>query len=211
MKIHETTEFAKQSGSYIPNVGVNPALMKFAFENSVGSISEVHRASNGYVVAVVSTIREEGYRSLQEVKQQIAPQVVYQRQLDKTLAYIRSIGGKEVSLENIVRSHPEFQIQSTGMFIVGNGAPGIGRDDRFIGKLLSLKKGQTSAPFSTQRGIYITRLDEITQFDDTAFKVKKEELRKQNLQQLQNEFIQSWLDQMKKTISIVDNRDRFYR
>lgn len=55
------------------------------------------------------------------------------------------------------------------------------------------------------------RLDGKGAFDETAYKVKKSELRQQSLSQRQNEFIQNWLEQRKKEISIVDNRDVFFR
>lgn len=210
-KIEETPEFAKQSGSYIPNIGVNPALVKFAFENKTGAISEVHRGSNGYVVAVVSGVREAGYRPIDELKDQIKPQVIFERQMKKTLDYAKSIAPKGRSLGDIASKNSSLKVDSTATFVLGSGAPGIGRDDAFIGAILRMKPGEISEPFRGLRGVYIVKLDSRTAFDETAFKVKKDELRTQQMQQLQNEFIQSWLEEMKEKIQITDNRDRFFR
>jgi hypothetical protein len=58
--------------------------MKFAFSNDIGDISEVHRTGTGYVVAVITEKRKEGYRDLEELKEQLRPQVVYERQMNKT-------------------------------------------------------------------------------------------------------------------------------
>ncbi len=210
LQVLETPEFAKQSGSYIPNIGVNPALMKFAFENGVGKMSDVHRAANGYVVAIVSETLPEGYRDLDGLKEQLRPQVVFERQVNKTLEYARS-QAKGKSLEQIVAANPSLTIEFTNMFTPGAGPQNIGRDEAFIGTMLRLKQGQTSEPIRGQRGVYVLRAENKGTLDETAFKVKKDELRQQTLQQLQNEFIQSWLESQKEKLDVVDNRDRFYR
>ena len=211
LKVEETPEFSQQSGSYIPNIGVNPSLMKFAFESSVGTLSDVHRASNGYVVCMVSDERPEGFKSLEEVKEQIKPQVVSDRQFIKTMAHAKSLMAGKKSLQDMAASKPGLIVQPTGSFTISSGPPGIGRDEALIGTLLGMKEGQVRGPVRGMRGVYIVQLNNRSGFDETAYKVKKTELRQQNLNQLQNEFIQSWLDQMKEHISITDNRDRFYR
>lgn len=210
LQVQETPEFAQQTGSYIPNVGTNPALLKFAFENSVGTISEVHRSAGGYVVAMVSEERPAGYRSLDEIKEQIRPQVVYERQMAITLKKAKSIAGKK-QLEQIAASNPNLPVTTTPPFKLQAGVPNVGSDQAFIGKILGLKVGATSEPFRGQRGVYVARLDSKTNFDETAYKVKKDEIRQQLLSSLQNEFIQTWIEDQRKVIDIVDNRDRFYR
>jgi parvulin-like peptidyl-prolyl isomerase len=210
-ELQETPEFAQQTGSYIPNVGTNPALIKFAFENSVGDISEVHRSSGGYVVAMISSERPAGYRPLEEVQEQIKTQVIYERQMLNTLKKAREIAGKGKSLEQISNANPSLTITSMPPFKIQAGVPNVGSDQTFIGKLLGLKAGGITEPFRGQRGIYVLRLDNKSAFDETAYKVKKEEIRQQQLSTLQNEFIQSWIEEKRTEIDIVDNRDKFFR
>jgi peptidyl-prolyl cis-trans isomerase D len=211
MKLEETPEFAKQSGSYIPNIGVNPALLKFAFENKIGTISDVFRASNGYVVCMVSDKRPEGHKPLEDVREQIKPQVVADRQMRKTLEIAANAQKGRNSLQEIAASRAGLTVSTTGSFSLSAGAPGVGRDEAFNGTLLGMKEGQISKPIRGMRGVFIVQLQSKGGFDETAFKVKKSELRQQTLSQIQNEFIQSWLEQMKDKIKVVDNRDRFYR
>ena len=209
-QVQETPEFAQQTGSYIPNIGTNPALLKFAFDNGAGEISEVHRSAGGYVVAMVSEVRPAGYRSLDELREQIKPQVVYERQMATTLKKAKEIAGSK-QLEQIVAANPNLSVTTTPPFKIQAGVPNVGADQAFIGRILRLKQGQASEPFRGQRGIYVLRLDSKSDFDETAFKVKKDEIRQQLLSTLQNEFIQTWIEQKRKDIDIVDNRDRFFR
>ncbi len=210
-EILETTEFARQSSSYIPGIGSNPALIKFAFENSVGEISEVHRAANGYVVSRISDARDAGYRPLDEVREQIKTQVVFERQIHKALEKAQSVASGKKSLEQIVAANPQFSITTTPPFKLSAGVPNIGPDQAFIGTMMSLDVNEVSVPFRGLRGVFVLRLDSRSAFDETAYNVKKEELRQQELQSRQNAFIQSWLEQKREEMSIVDNRDRFFR
>ncbi|MCB2203595.1 peptidylprolyl isomerase [bacterium] len=211
LQVQETAEFAKQTGSYVPGIGTNPALMRFAFDNSVGDISEVHRASNGYVVAMLADTRDAGYRPLDEVRDQIRAQVIYERQVEKTfdIAKQQDAGGK--SLDALANSSPNLNVTTPPPFKLQNGVPNIGPDQAFIGKMLKLEPGKSTAPFRGLRGIYVVRLLSKSDFDDTAYKVKKDELRKQELSSLQNEFVRSWIEEKRDDIDIVDNRHKFFR
>ncbi len=211
LQIQETPDFAKQTGSYIPNIGTNPALMKFAFENGVGEISDVHRAAGGYVVAMISDERDAGYRTLDEVRDQIKPQVIFERQMKKTMEKANSIVSAGKTLEQIASADPNLNVESPPPFKLQNGVPNVGRDQNFIGRLLALDVGKRTEPFRGMRGVYVARLNAKSDFDETAFKVKKEEIRKQQLSRLQNEFVQSWLEEKRDEIDVVDNRDRFFR
>ncbi len=211
LEIQETPEFARQTGSYVPGIGTSPAMLRFAFENNVGDISEVHRASNGYVVAMVANKREAGYRPLDEVRDQIRAQVVYERQIEKTFEIARQKAGGGKSLQAIASSDANLNVTTPPPFKLQNGVPNIGPDQAFIGHLLKLDVGGMSKPFRGLRGIYVVRLDSKSAFDETAYKVKRDELRKQELSSLQNEFIQSWIEQTRDKIEIVDNRHKFFR
>lgn len=209
--VQETPEFAKQAGSYIPNIGTNPALVKFAFENSVGTVSDVHRASGGYVVAMISDRRSAGYRPLEEVREQITPQVIFERQNQNTLNKAREIAGNNSSLEQIAAANPNLSVTTTPPFRIQTGVPNVGADQAYIGRLLRLEIGEMTKPFHGQRGIFIVRLDNRSDPDENAYESKKPEIRQQLLSSMQNDFIQSWLEQRRDEISITDNRDRFYR
>jgi peptidyl-prolyl cis-trans isomerase D len=211
LQIQETPEFSEQSGSFIPGIGLSVPLMKFAFEGAVGDISEVQRASSGYVVAVLTDNIPAGYRELSsEMKLQIAPQIVFERQMNKTLEMAKSMSSGK-SIEQIAASSPALRLDSTGLFTIAQGPGSVGRDDAFIGKLMGLEIGEMTKPFKGQRGVYVAKLLMKTPFDEAAFKVGRDELRRQTLQQSQNEFIQSWLEQKKEDLEIVDNRYRFFR
>ncbi len=213
-EIRETGEFAKQRGSYIPEIGVNPALVKWAFEGKTGDVSDVHRAMNGYVVCKIAEVLHAGYRPLADVEKTIAPQVRAELQLKKAgevaaKYYAKLQPGR--GLETILPPDSTLKLVTTGPFTMQQGPAVIGRDSRFLGRIGSMKAGEISKPFPGDRSYFIAQLISKSPVDEAAFKLQRDDLRRQQLQQKQSEYIQAWLEKMKDNVKIEDNRDRFFR
>jgi peptidyl-prolyl cis-trans isomerase D len=77
-KIRETPDFYKTS-VVIPGIGMSKALIDFAFDNDLNSISDAFKVREGYIVAQVSEVIKEGIRPFDEVKNQIKPLVLKEK------------------------------------------------------------------------------------------------------------------------------------
>jgi peptidyl-prolyl cis-trans isomerase D len=212
-KVEESTEFSRSGGvnTVIPGIGANPMLMKFCFENSVGTTSDVYESTNGFVVVKITGSRPEGYKDVEEVKDQITAEVILDRKIRKTLEFARSIAQPGKSLADIAAARPDLAVTPTGSFALGTGPTTIGRDDAFVGTLLAMQPGQISRPFRGMMGVFVVQLENKTGFNETEYKVKKDQIRQQNGEQLRTEFVNVWWKDMRESLSITDNRDRFYR
>ena len=82
-KIIESKPF-KESDIAISGLGVSKPLVKFAFENSVGDISDVYKVPSGYVVAMVSEVIPAGHKPLDKVKNQIKSKLAEQKKVAVT-------------------------------------------------------------------------------------------------------------------------------
>jgi parvulin-like peptidyl-prolyl isomerase len=211
LQIVETPDFSQQSGAMIPGIGLNASLVNFTFTNKVGALSGAYRSNTGYVVCVVSNIREKGYRPLEDVKEQLTPLVIFDRQMRATFARARELRQQSGSLEEIAAKMPGLRVDTTGQFLFKQGAMGIGRDDAVHGVLLSMKPGEVSRAFKGRNGVYVLQLVNMQPFDEGTFSAKREDLRKQLISQQQQEFIRSWFEEMKQKLDLQDHRERFYR
>jgi peptidyl-prolyl cis-trans isomerase D len=88
--IVETTNFREDSRT-IPGLGSNRSLTVFAFENSIGTVSQVFKVAAGYVVCMVSAIDDGGYRPLEEVKAAIENTVKREKKKKKLLSIAQEI------------------------------------------------------------------------------------------------------------------------
>jgi hypothetical protein len=101
--------------------------------------------------------------------------------------------------------------QKTGPFKAQDAPPGIGRDNAFIGHVVSLKPNEISKPFEGSRGYYIVKLLSKSAFDSTQYASTKNTLKEQLLQEKRNRMFSDWLTALRDKADIEDLRDKFYR
>ncbi|NMB81586.1 MAG: hypothetical protein GYA14_07180, partial [Ignavibacteria bacterium] len=89
----ETPPFTEDTQA-IPGVGISAALVKWAFENKVGSVSEVFRVASGNVVATVSEVIKAGFKSFDDVKALIRNDVMREKGFAKAMEYAKQIRDK---------------------------------------------------------------------------------------------------------------------
>lgn len=213
-QVLETSAFTEKA-EYIPGIGMYKQLVKFAFENKVGKVSEVFPTSQGYVVVKVSDATDEGVKSFEEVKEQIKQQVIKEKKyeiLKKKAEEARKKIPQGQGLEYLRNLDSTFVINQTGLFNYGQFVGGgVGRDFAFNFAAFKLKVGEVSQPVKGNRGYYLIELVSKQEFDKTAFDIQKNSIRNQILQEKQNSIINNWINELKKKAKIEDLRYKYYR
>ncbi len=212
LNVRETPEFQKTGA--IPGLGINDAINTFAFNNKLGEISEPLYVRNGVIVAKVSNIRDEGVRPLEEVKNIVRPMVMKNKKLKNLYKEVDSFYKTVTASSNLIltgQSNPNLIAQNTGSFKPTEYPPGIGRDLVFIGTALALKPGELSKPVEGSRGYYIIKLLSKSEFDTSYYRLQKEALRSQILQEKRQRVFSDWQIALRENAEIIDNRDKFFR
>jgi peptidyl-prolyl cis-trans isomerase D len=208
----ETPPFSK--GTVIPGIGFSDEVQRFAFEKKLGDVSDPLKTNTGYGVFKISEAKDEGVAPLSEVKETIRTKVLLKKKIAKVGEYAEEIRKKlqpTDSLGIISKFDPSLKVVETGDFTPSRWLPTLGRDDDFIGKVLSLKVGEISLAFAGRRGYFIVKLLDRTEPDSAQYQVKKTTIRDQLLQEKRNRYLGEWMNTLKEKADIVDNRDRFYR
>jgi peptidyl-prolyl cis-trans isomerase D len=211
-RIVETPPFQKSAP--IPGIGTNNAANKFAFDNSVNSVSASISLTNGYAVFKVSEVKDAGLRPFDEVKTLVESRLRHDRKMDKVrqmAADIRKSLSAADNLAAVSAKNPTLAVQHLAPTVLSGYLPGIGRDPGFLGGLTSLNAGDISNPIDGARGVYLIKLASKSAFDSTAYTSQRDNLRSQLLSERRNRFLSEWTDHLKKSADIVDNRDMFYR
>ncbi|HUL42735.1 MAG TPA: peptidylprolyl isomerase [Bacteroidota bacterium] len=203
-----------QKGAVIPGFGINAEINKFAFNNKLGSISDPFQLQQGYVVFMISDVKEAGIRPFDELKINLEARLRHDKKVEVTktnvLALRKTLAPGD-SLGKLAMSQPGSTVQHLADFTLGGFIPAIGRDLNFIGATAALRPGEISPPVEGLRGIYLIQLKSKSAFDSSAYNTQRETLRTQILTEKKNRFFTDWTDQLKKNADIVDNRDTFYR
>jgi peptidyl-prolyl cis-trans isomerase D len=211
-QVMETPPFGK--GTVIPGIGMSDEIQRFAYEKKLGDVSEALKTPTGYGVFKISEVKDEGVQPLSQVKETIRSKVLLKKKIAKVGEYAKSIRSKlqpTDSLGVVSRFDSTLRVTKTGDFTPNTWLPNLGRDNDFIGKVLTLKVGEISQPFAGQRGYFIVKLLSRTEPDSARYQAQKKTIEDQLLQEKRNRYLGEWMNTLKEKADIVDNRDRFYR
>jgi len=204
----------KEKGGVIPGLGVNEAAVRWAFDNSVGDVSEPFTVPNGYAIFMIVEAKDAGIRPFEEAKESLRPSVVRQLKIKKTLEMAAENRGRlslSDSLVKLQQTNPAVKVQRAGQATLGGSIPGIGRDQNVFGAISALSVGQISGPVESTRGAYLLQLVSKTDFDSAAYKNQRESLKAQLVKERRGKAFNDWLTKLKETADIEDNRDTFFR
>lgn len=209
----ETQSFADGAG-FIPGLGASSALVRFTFDNSVGDISDVYRVPAGYVVAKISDATKAGFKSFEELNQQLTAAVKRQKKLDKSKEIAQEVHQKikdDGTLTNAPKVNPAVTFDVVSSFTPKGNIPGIGRDNAFIAYCMEGPIKEISEPIVGNRGSFLIRLASRTDFDEKAFETQKKTIRDNLIQQKRQQFFAEWIQKVREDADIIDNRHVFYR
>lgn len=198
----------------VPGLGVSRAAVRFAFDNDVGSISQVFRVSNGYAVVKVSEVLSESYTPIEEVEARIKAQLIKEKKLERAKSIASKIrekigDGSDLSVARSV--YPQAKIETAQNVKANGNVPGIGTEHAFAQYALNAELNQLSNPVVGSKGAYLIKVTRRTEFSPDAFAIQRDMLRNQILQQKKSRFFASWIEELKEEADIVDNRYKFYR
>ncbi|GAB4127745.1 MAG: peptidyl-prolyl cis-trans isomerase [Ignavibacteriales bacterium] len=209
----ETTPFAEKAAA-IPGLGVNKAITVFAFENGVGDISPVFKVPLGYAVVTISEEIKEGYKPLEEVKEQVKMLVMNEKKVTKSLEIAKNIRKK-------LNENPDFQIakqifpsarvDTAYNFSPTGFVPNLGREFAFTNKVMEMEPNKISEAFAGTRGSFVVKVKSRTPFDKTAYSLQRNSIRDNLLSQKKSQIFNQWLAQIKEESDIVDERYLFFR
>ncbi len=204
----------QEKTAVIPGVGVNQAVLRWTFNESVNAVSEPYSTPGGYAVFHLAEIKDAGVRPFAEVKESVRPLALRQKKIEKVKALAgelrQKLSGSD-SLTRISALNPSITVQEIPSFTLGSAVPGIGRDPAFLGTVASLKPGDISPAVQNTRGAFLVQLLSVSPFDSSAFAAQREMLKSRLLQEKRNRFLSDWLSMLKEKADIEDQRDLFFR
>ena len=190
--------------SSVPGIGQSSALSQFLEAASGGAISDVIELSDKFVVAEVTNVTPEGYRSFDEVKSQIRPQVELQkkravqtRRMERALAQNAFDALPEV-LGTELRTQSDITYSTSTV-------PGLGQEPQFVGTVFGLDEGETSDVVAGNNAAFVVQTTEKT-IPPPLTDQKRQQLRQQLLKQRRQQVSSDWIAALKEDASIEDNR-----
>lgn len=173
---------------------------------SKGKVSDVFDVQTSYVVAVMTKETEEGYRSFEDVKEEITPLVKNKLKGQKIAEKLKGLSG---TIDEIATAYGEDASvnSSSDLKLNSNSLPGVGIDPIAVGTAFALESGKRSEPIIGQNGVLIIENNNKTiapELGDYSM------FKNQRLQTLNNQAGFNIAEALKNGANIEDKRYLFY-
>lgn len=195
-------ETAMLNGTQIPSVSA------WAFGGArVGETSELYDDDNGYYLARLDSLREGGEAKFDDVKDLIRSRVAVEKQIESLVPQAQKVATAAASstLESAAQGAGK-KAEQTPLFTRSSIVPGLGQFTQAVGAAFALPTGAVSEPIKTDDGVYVIRVDKRVVADSTAWAAQKEAQKTLRLNQLRQQKIQMFLQDIRKAAKVDDRR-----
>jgi peptidyl-prolyl cis-trans isomerase D len=185
-----------------------PSVSAWAFGGAhAGETSELFDDESGYYLARLDTLVSGGEPNFDTVKGDVRQAVVASRALDRLAPKAQQLASTAAkSTLETAALHHKADVQHSPMFTRGTFVPGIGQFNEAVGTAFGLPVGAVSAPVRTSEAIFVLRVDRRVQADSAAWAKQAAQQRQYRLQQLQQQRVQMYLQDIRQSAKIDDRR-----
>jgi peptidyl-prolyl cis-trans isomerase D len=191
----------------VGNLGDARQIVQWLYRDaSEGEVSDVFDLQPEYAVAIMTGKTDEGYRSLESVKNEILPEVKKQAKAKIIIAKLKEQKG---TLEEIANAYGNDAgvYTSADLKLNATSLQGAGFDPKAVGVAFALENGKRSEPFAGENGVLIMESQNKTIAPEVADYSAYELPIQQNVQTRSSFNI---AEAIKDNAKIEDKRYKFY-
>ncbi|MGE5099355.1 MAG: peptidyl-prolyl cis-trans isomerase [Deltaproteobacteria bacterium] len=190
------------------NGQVVPSVSAWAFGGAKpGETSDLFDDENGYYLARLDSIRQGGDAKFDDVKDLVRDRLAKEQAIDKLIPPAQQLASAAATstLEAAAKAANK-PVAQTAMFSRSSVVPGLGQFSEAVGAAFALPVGAVSQPVRTGDGVFVLRVDKRVVADSTAWAAQKEAEKTTRLQQLRQQRIQMYLQDIRKAAKVDDRR-----
>ncbi|MDR0768530.1 MAG: peptidyl-prolyl cis-trans isomerase, partial [Dysgonamonadaceae bacterium] len=191
----------------LPAIENSRAVVRWAFENSKGSISEIMQAGDHYVVASMEGKLKKGYRPLKDVSDILKRELINRKKGELTVKELEA--GKPATLDDYASA---MNTQPQEVKFVTFNTPRIsiiGAEPAVNAVAVSTEKGALSKPVIGKNAVYVLSIT-----DKKTTGQPFDEQSQMRMLDMQNRYkVMSFIQNnalLKENVKIEDNRIRFF-
>ena len=185
-----------------------PSASAWAFGGArTGDISELFDDENGYWIARIDSISHSGEPRYERGAQEARVAVARQRALDQLSPAAQQFAKSAAAtgMDAAART-ANLPLARPPAFTRVDSVAGLGRFNKPIGAAFGLPAGAVSAPIRDDNGLYVIHVDRRNNASRAEFDKQRETLGRQRLQQMRQQRLQLYLEDLRKAAKIVDRR-----
>src|ERR1019366_2748509 len=152
----------KENDKTIPGIESARPLIRWAYENKKGTVSEPKEFGNKYVVAVITDVKEKGFAELEQVKDDVTAKVIKEKKAELFAKELNTAmaGG---SLITAIATKMQLKLgQAENINFKANAIPGAGNEPGVIGAISVQKAKTMSKPLAGKAGVFVIYTASVT-------------------------------------------------
>ena len=187
----------------IPGLDNPRELVRWAYNSKVGDVSDVFEFGNKIVVATLTSIKKEGLKELEDVRNEVKSLVLNQKKSEMLINELSSYN----SLENILSDFGSQITSVEGINFYSSQVPKLGDQPEFVGATFAVEEGQTSKVFSGKNAVFAIKVDKIiTSPENSDISNTKNSI----IKNLRNRSSFQSYQSLVELFDVKDNRAKFY-
>lgn len=159
VKVFDSPTLTPQIFSLPDLQGAKP-IIDWALRSEEGEVNDkILQADNAFVVAQVTAKRKDGFRSLEDIKDLIRPEVVRIKKAKVAVDKLNAI--QSTDLDQIASQYGggAFVGKAENVTFDNPIITGIGNAPYIVGKVSVMEQNEISEPLVGQQGVYVVRID----------------------------------------------------
>jgi peptidyl-prolyl cis-trans isomerase D len=184
-----------------------PSVSAWSFGGArVGEVSDLYDGEDGYYVARLDSLFEGG-KSFDAVKSSVRARVAMDRAVERSIPTAQGLvtAARSSSLEAAAAA-AKLTVQKTPLTNRAGASREFGTLGEAVGAAFVQPLNVVGDPVREPGAVFVIRTDARKPSDKATFDAQKKELRGRRLQQLRQQRLQMYLDDLRKSAKITDRR-----
>jgi peptidyl-prolyl cis-trans isomerase D len=157
------TEKIKESDKTISGIESPKSLVRWAYDNKKGTVSEPMEYGNKYIVASLTDVREKGIATIEQVKEEITAKVVQEKKAEQFTNEFKLAMNSASSIDALATSM-KLQVMSTqNVNFNTNQIPGSAAEPSIIGAVSAQKMKTMSKPIVGKEGVFVVYVETVNE------------------------------------------------
>lgn len=186
----------------LPGVENSRELIRWAYTAENNDVSQVFELGDKYVVAMVTSVKEKGYRPMEDVKDMLTDMA---RKEVKAQKFMAEMTGSTIDQ---VATAAKTQVVPVDMQNFASATiPGQGREPAVVGHVFGLKAGALSKPIKGELGVYVVQVES---FNTPAAPADLSASKNQLVNSMRSRVDYEMFEALKEKAEVEDYRGKFY-
>jgi parvulin-like peptidyl-prolyl isomerase len=186
----------------------------FLDEEGVGAVSPLFESPDAFYMLEIVSLAPAGTLTVAEASSRIEADIRAERKLELAMNEARGwateLRNGAISLEELAARLGR-PVVHEGPFARTTIVPNLGQSTPAIGAAFGAPVGEIAGPAMAGNRIAILRVEARTEADREAWEAQKDVQRSEVTLQIEQERLGKWIEGLRETIRIVDNREAYFR